>query len=475
MLRGKRWRLLCRGRVLTDEQKDYTDYLNLPESQWTKQGSLAAANAWWERKLSQFAAPTLSPEKQEAITDIAKKIDWARRNKPDEVERLERRQDILLKSAPDEVIAEDQDIIEENLRIAELTGSVIAQDTDPVLLSDQYGNRRIWQERFRTDSIVSTEKSISAAIERFQKYKFAMLNAGQLSVGRYDNVRRQLRLLEAFWGGTTLLDAINEKKIRDWIDHVTARIHTGTKTENRPWSKSYARDIFQATDEFVCHCWKQHEIPSLPRNLDELSVSVSDPDEIQTFTNEEITTLLENAKGQMKLHLLLMLNCGFTQKDISDLKKSELNLAQGKIERKRSKTRGTKSVPRVAYKLWECTLKEFRLHLSSDPKLALLNRNGNPWTGSSLENDSQNGKLKRRDGIKSQFDRLRNKIGITKPMKVFRKTSSTRIMNNPKYTHLTSFFLGHASKTTSESYYARREADALKNAIKWLGEQYGLK
>ncbi len=475
MLKGKRWRLLCRGRTLTEQHKDYTDYLNLPESQWTKQGSLAAANAWWEVKLGQLTAPTVSPEKQEALSDIAKKIDWARRHKPDEVERLERRRDILLKSAPDEVIAEDQDIIEENLRIAELSGSIIAQDTDPILLSDQYGNRRIWQERLRTDSIVSAEKSISAAIERFLKPKFALVNAGRLSAGRYDNVRRQLRLLEAYWGGATLLDAINEKKIRDWIDHVTARIHSGTKTVDRPWSNSYARDIFQATDEFVKYCWKQREIPSLPRNLDELSVSVSDPDEIQTFSNDEIRKLLDNAKGQLRLHLLLMLNCGFTQKDISDLRKSELDLDLGKIERKRSKTRGTKSVPRVAYKLWECTIRELRLHLSSDPVLALLNRSGNPWTGSSLENDPQNGKLKRRDGIKTQFDRLKAKVGITKPLTVFRKTSSTRIFNCPKYTHLTSFFLGHSSKTTSESYYARREAEALKNAIKWLGEQYGMK
>ncbi|QDU25883.1 hypothetical protein ETAA8_09550 [Anatilimnocola aggregata] len=47
MVRGVRWRLLCRPKML-GEDKPNTGWLGLPEAQWTKEDSWAAANAWWE-------------------------------------------------------------------------------------------------------------------------------------------------------------------------------------------------------------------------------------------------------------------------------------------------------------------------------------------------------------------------------------------------------------------------------------------
>ena len=58
-----------------------------------------------------------------------------------------------------------------------------------------------------------------------------------------------------------------------------------------------------------------------------------------------------------------MLNCGMTQRDISDLKDEEVDWNAGRIRRKRSKTANHDNVPVVEYLLWPRTfdlLKEYR-------------------------------------------------------------------------------------------------------------------
>lgn len=69
MVRGKRWRLLCRAQR-PGEIKERTVWLGLPESQWTATGSQAAANEWWRKNDSQ----TLSPELMERVQKVAKLV-----------------------------------------------------------------------------------------------------------------------------------------------------------------------------------------------------------------------------------------------------------------------------------------------------------------------------------------------------------------------------------------------------------------
>lgn len=48
MIKGVRYRLLCRSKRDNDEEKLNTVFLNLPETDWTQRRSLQAANEWWE-------------------------------------------------------------------------------------------------------------------------------------------------------------------------------------------------------------------------------------------------------------------------------------------------------------------------------------------------------------------------------------------------------------------------------------------
>jgi integrase len=134
--------------------------------------------------------------------------------------------------------------------------------------------------------------------------------------------------------------------------------------------------------------------------------------------------LLDAATGQLKLHLLLMLNTGCTQKDISDLRKDQLDLAIGTMKRRRSKTQNNKNTPlvllsTVAYNTFFVTKAPIQR-----PGFALVTQSGRRWVRKEM---LQNGHLKKSDNIATLFQRLRVKVKLTGSLKLFRKTSTTRL------------------------------------------------
>ncbi len=68
MVKGVRYRLLCRSKRAGEEEKENTAYLNLPETDWTKARSLDAANEWWGKWSS------LSPQVVGEMNTIADNI-----------------------------------------------------------------------------------------------------------------------------------------------------------------------------------------------------------------------------------------------------------------------------------------------------------------------------------------------------------------------------------------------------------------
>jgi integrase len=112
-----------------------------------------------------------------------------------------------------------------------------------------------------------------------------------------------------------------------------------------------------------------------------------------------------------------------------------------------------------------------REHLSADPVRALLTKKGNPWVTTSLRDD---GMLGRADNISVNFNKVKTATGIRKPLKIFRKTSATRLMAEPRYRDLRHYFLGHSAKNMADKHYAKESAALLAEAVQWLGRQYGL-
>jgi hypothetical protein len=190
---------------------------------------------------------------------------------------------------------------------------------------------------------------------------------------------------------------------------------------------------------------------------------------IETWTAKKFQTALAAATGQLRLHLLLMANCGFAQEDISDLLDSEVDWKGGRIIRKRSKTQDHANVPTVNYKLWPGTfalLKEYR----SGQDRVLLTESGKPWKRKELID----GKLVKSDNIASCYHWLKKKLnGFRKPLKWLRRMGATLLDSRSEYSRFSLMFLGHSPRGVKDRYYSAPDQVGFDEAVTWLGQQLG--
>ena len=102
----------------------------------------------------------------------------------------------------------------------------------------------------------------------------------------------------------------------------------------------------------------------------------------------------------------------------------------------------------------------------------LVNKTGNRlWV-----EKEKNGVFSRNSNIKSSWFRLaQTALGDKKkPLKSLRKTPAT-ILENSEYGRFAEHFLGEAPKTIASRHYTHKNGEEFDAAIKWLGEQFGIK
>ena len=336
---------------------------------------------------------------------------------------------------------------------------------DPLVIE-----QAVWRDRLEVmQRSVATESTVSHFVEQFIADKSASAEAGDLSVARVYALQLHLGDFADWLGNDTDVKDISAQSL------IGYRLELLKGLKGKGWSRTTANDRLTTVKSFVRWLWQIEAIPTLPRIMDGKSTALNigvAPAEIVTFEKKEISTLLENASDRTKLYILLMLNCGMTQKDIADLQHSEVDWKAGRITRKRSKTRKHENVPTVCYRLWPETLrllKQERNRTRSGDVLS--NENGSKILRDEISSD---GKYKKSDNVKSAFDRLRRKTGIKKPLKSLKKTSATLIRGNEKFNSLESLFLGHSGKTISDRHYAQPPQQLLDDAIAWLATEYGL-
>ncbi len=213
--------------------------------------------------------------------------------------------------------------------------------------------------------------------------------------------------------------------------------------------------------------WREEIIETLPRNLDTVKISV-ERRAIETFSVKEVKLILTEATERQRLYYLLMLNCGMTQKDISDLHPTEVDWETGRIRRKRSKTKNVENVPEVDYKLWGDTFTLLKKHGHRDGDHALLNKRGAPLSRRGFKE----GKVQCVDNIKKGYERLCERLKIPmRQLKLFRKTGATFIADNFD-TDLASYYLGHSGGSVASRHYIAHQTDRLQKATEALHKQF---
>lgn len=345
--------------------------------------------------------------------------------------------------------------------------------------------KALWDDRLATQKTRTAVRSllVDEHMKSFVGQKQQEAERGDLSLGRFNVIRLHLEQFGKWIGVDATVNEIDGPLLKKYQSHLLDVVKQRTQQKRSPrgdakvprFSATTAKEHLATVKMFVRWLWEMEVIAVLPRVLGNKSNTLKITAEGTApviFDNAEVELLLKNATGRTKLFILLMLNCGMTQKDIADLRKSEVDLKAGRIIRKRSKTENFDSVPTVNYLLWPDTvslLKQFQNH-GDDPR-ALVNANGSALWAEQLDTEGKYGKT---DNIRNAFSRLTSKLGLPKPLKSLKKTSSSKLRDHEKFNGLEDLFLGHAPQKMSDKHYTTAPQKLLDSAIRWLASEYGL-
>jgi len=419
----------------------------------TKEGTRAAANLWWEEKEKEICRDPL----KDAIDGAIERLDVKRRKIDAALAVLERQGVRVSEELRDEMF-----LSAENVQPAE--------------------------------EVTNANRSL---IDAYLKTQRTRVNTGQISTDRYEASRNHIESF-AKWITTTDNDSIlsvSSVKWQDFYDWLSDQIALrrkwrvdGMKDKKQGFSPAYARDVFNSTRlliEWLGDIGKM----AVPGNIRSKKLVFKVPKKrIDTFSTEEVRRLIAGCSDKFgertKLYLLLMLNCGMYQSDISDLVWSEFDTKRGTITRKRSKTGDYENCPEVTWYLWPETLRLLNKYANRDK--TILNQKKTADTGKncvSLIVTSKGGPLvakkldgtkgKKCDNIKSAYIRLANRLDVPpKPLMLIRKTSASMLGEHKEYKFYAQYFLAQAPETTADGHYVRPSETEFKAACEWLWKQY---
>ena len=405
----------------------------------TKAGSYLAANEWWRQKLAGLTAKK-EPYPAQAIRH---RLSWA------------------LDHGKHELSQELQGTLEDIIEFPEGAYALTAENMV---------DAAVWQDRLENRLLPPTQsdRRVGFQVNAWIAAQESRVHIGDMSPGQCENLAHCLRHFQDFVGKEITVDHLTGNTLEAYYQSL-AREVSDRRTDGGGKSRDYAAKHLAVARRFFRWLWSR-ELIDLPRNIDSKEVGfkkVAKP--IPTMTAQEARNLIDGATGQLRLHLLLMLNCGMTQSDIADLQDSEVDWDAGRIVRKRGKTKDHDDVPMVDYLLWPMTfdlLKKYR----SGGSTVLLTKSGSKWAWEERGDDCR---YHSSDSIATNYRRLQGKLKTTKSLKLFRKTSATMLESHREYGRFTAYFLGHSPRSVKDKHYAVPSRALFDEAVKWLGEQFG--
>jgi integrase len=491
----KRWMKMYR-------RKRYTVSCRQLQVAATKEASWRLANEWWQAKQAELDAAARPPvdgtteqvvrllerkqlgitvdEEQEAVGNVLRLLEAFTGQQPRTLGEIQAAADALVKAhraSPLPPGFADQAV-----------GEADARQLDrvlPVLLEGPPA---------------PVDRSVGGQVKRWVATQQALVGAGKITPDRADNNRICVLHFRDFLKAESPLEVVNEEGLHAFFLHCLAKVKAGrernttagaTRPEKRrrkqppaeeekaedasdrvdareAWSVDYAKKVFGVARSFVRFLWEGRLI-ELPRNIDsKLFQFGSGLKVVRTWTVEQFARVFSKATGQMRLHLLLMANCGMLQTDISDLLDREVDWGAGRLIRKRSKTGHGDEVPLVNYKLWPLTfelLKQYR----SGGEVVLLTEGGRRW----VDKRMVAGRLVKADNIASCYAWLKRRTKFDKPLKQIRKTSASLIESHREYGRYKDHFLGHSPRGMANRHYAAPSVELFDEIVAWLGKQYG--
>jgi integrase len=407
----------------------------------TKEDSYQAANAWWQKRLAEVnrTVELTSPS-------------WFRARVQ---EQLERRRD-WARDYGDDALAEAVGRSLEHFHShPEIPAEALKERYLP------YG--LLWSDRFarsRTGPAVPSDRSVGGLIDRYLAGEQARVASGGLSVPAFANCRRSLLALRDWAGADTAVADIDVDRWEQWWLHL---LRSDLAIETKRKALNHSRAFIEWASGMG--------LMSPPSNLHSRRHRFNGGARaVPTMAVADVHKLIDAAPGQLKMHLLLMCNCGMSQQDISDLAPSEIDWEAGRIRRKRSKTATHDAVPVVEYQLWPLAVELLRRYGHRTGDHALLTESGRPWVRDEIKPD---GTRHRVDAVRSNYAHVAKRLKMSHPMKLIRKTSATLLASHPIHGRFDVHFLGHSPRSVADRHYVRPDQSLFDEAVQWLGQQYG--
>ncbi|MEI7686113.1 MAG: hypothetical protein WCL32_13900 [Planctomycetota bacterium] len=331
---------------------------------------------------------------------------------------------------------------------------------DAILTPERHASLKASANRL-LDSVAAPagESSIK---EHFRQWADVQFAANKSAARKKMNVH-MLKFFVDWIGESTPISEINETTWKSYWHHLAATSH----------DSGYKRRI-QATARMFLEYLAEQNLIELPRNIgSKLLTFKNSPKTIKPKDVPTIKKLLGVAKGQLRLHVLLGLNCGMLPKDISELRHDMVDWTAGTITRKRTKLADCATAPTVTYQLWDETFSLLKEHRSQNADYVLVTKSGKPWVINEIESKI-GGKYRNSNSIASCFRNAVAKVnGLKISPKDLRTTAATLLADHPTFKFYALHFLADSPKGTANKNYVVPSQSEFDDAIKWLGGKLG--
>jgi integrase len=331
---------------------------------------------------------------------------------------------------------------------------------------DQAGT---WNERFRVGSR-PTRRRLTDYVKSFLETKLAQVKGGVRKPKTYGDLVERLKTFRQFIGNGTL-DALDEDLVRRYYNLLIGLEGiSGVRKKN----------LFNTFRALVRWLYSEGYLDKMPRNLgaqwefvEHLKDGHRQSLAAKLYTKDDVKSILANLVPRGRACVLLALNCGFTEGDIAALRKSEVNLAEGRLVYSRTKTVRVKNAPVINYKLWNKTIDALRAVESQSTELWFTTRDGHPLKISKVVED----RYVEWSLISQRWAAWQKSKKVPeKPFKMFRKTGAT-IIGDSKYRPWVELYLADVPTSIAGRHYDLKSGKVipeLDKAIVYLGQQMGV-
>ena len=259
----------------------------------------------------------------------------------------------------------------------------------------------------RTPRVQRDEPTVRDLLNQFLTTKIRLVQNGELAQRTFNDYKKVCTRVADYFGLDRFLSDIRAEDFSEFRHHLTRGIGLVTLAN----IIQRVRVIFKFAYDAELVESPIRLGPGFKKPSQKAIRESRNAKPLRMFEASEIRLLIDSAREQLKAMILLGINCGFSQSEISLLTAEPLDLLGGWINYPRTKT----AVPRFC-PLWDETVaalqavieKQGQRKTSNHPELIFLTKNGNPWVRvrESGTHDDATGK---------QFKRLMSAVGIEKP------------------------------------------------------------